>query len=206
MNNRKRGMLYDKTSQLIAKVDYEEVEDKIFIRVLEQVVECMPKEAFLVMKTGSNHNIAFLISLYQMDINKVADDSIIWIGQRMNDTKMQNNIRGDLRVSVEIPVQLESVSLETPVKALVKNISAGGLFFLAEDAFFIGMHIFFEMTIERNNLYLSAEVVNKVPTEKENVWGYGCRFTSLDATNESKIRQFVFQEDCRYRMNMKAKS
>ncbi len=205
MTDFKNGILYDKESRLIAKIQYEEVGEKIFIRVLEQIASQIPQEAFLVMKTGNNKNIAFLIYLHEVHYNKAIHTHTMLLGHRIHDTRTKGNSRGDLRVAVEIPVKLKSPSLKTSLKALLKNISAGGIFFLAEDAFSIGMHIFFDLPIEKNIIPLSAKIVNKVPTEKENLWGYGCCFISLDTTNESKIRQFVFQEDCRYRMHMKLK-
>lgn len=201
----RNGILYDTESRLIAKVRYEEVGEKIFIQVLEQVVPKIPQEAFLVMKTGSNHNIAFLVSLHVLHSNQAIHTHATLLGHRINDTRTKGNSRGDLRVGVEIPVRLESLSLKTSVNALLKNISAGGVFFLAEDAFSVGMHIFFDLPIEKNTIPMSAKIINKVPTEKENIWGYGCCFVSIDTTSESKIRQFVFQEDCRYRMHMKLK-
>lgn len=202
VENLKSGMLYDKNAELIAIVKYEKVDDNLFIHMLERFINPIPNEAFLVMKTNDNNNITFLVSLRCISLNQGIDNCALCMGHQINIDKGINT-RGDLRVPVELPITLESLALENPVKAFVKNISAGGLFLLAGDSISQGMHIFFELPIEKNILYLSAEILNKIPTANENVWGYGCRFISLDTTSESKIRQFVFQENSRYRKNKK---
>lgn len=196
----RRGLLYTLDSQLIAAVQYSEIGDTLLIRDPEKPRDELPEEAFLVTKDPLDTSKCFRISLkWDVYPEETGEESIL-TGQRRKHTSSTND-RGDVRVSVEIDILLESPALKKPIKASVKNISAGGVFFVCESTFTKGESVSFTLPLGGKDMSLTAQILNKVPTSKEKAWGYGCSLMDLDTATESRIRQFVFQEELRHRKN-----
>ena len=203
MNHSRCGLLYTLSSQLIATVRYEEIGDAILLHILDQKESSIPDEAFLVTKDPNETSKSFCIALSwdtypEDDEGQGPPKDRVLTGRRRKPASCAN-VRGDLRVPVDMEIWVESPALEKPVKAVVKNVSAGGVLFVCEAPFSRGESVSFSLPLPGRSLQLMALIVNKIPTTKENVWGYGCSLMDLDTAKESKIRQFVFQEEVRHR-------
>lgn len=125
--------------------------------------------------------------------------------QRRNDIKVPVNMQTVIRFS-------DNKDVITDVTANVKNISAGGVFFTCHYAFLTGQ--IFEFTFQQKDtgLMLTGEILrvqqiteettssrkisskNK-KTDKEPLFGYGCRFINMSPYKESIIRNFVYRQD-----------
>ncbi len=126
--------------------------------------------------------------------------------------------RSDIKTPVHIPVvfQYESgLDAMTNVKGIIRNISAGGIFFTCH-------HIFLTQTVVRFQfspgkslapLDLQAQILRMQDpeglfdiigkeAEEEKIRGYGCRFIRLSPHAESQIRNYVFRADMIHRRKL----
>ena len=100
------------------------------------------------------------------------------------------------RNDVKVPFEKEIIAItdqgEGWFNATIKNISAGGVFFVCESCLENGKRVDFSLEIPKKTLLLIAEVVwgEKV---KEGCFGYGCKFIGLPENTRSTLRNYVYQ-------------
>lgn len=128
----------------------------------------------------------------------------------MEDLDVVLDRRNDIKIYRDIPITLTGTDLENEsefeTNAMIRNISAGGIFFISRRPFLVGQRAF--SFFERGNppLLLEIEVLrtqdvdtdtlrNYYVPEGQPVMGYGCRFINLSRWQESVIRSYVFQQD-----------
>lgn len=122
------------------------------------------------------------------------------IQQRRNDVKVQ--IHMDTVISFK-----NSEDVLINISAVIRNISAGGLFFTCHYPFRPGntLSLAFENSLSKAN-QITAEILRVQPKDDlpliigteandETLMGYGCRFVNLSPYTESLIRNFVFKKD-----------
>ena len=114
--------------------------------------------------------------------------------------------RNDIKVHVEVETTLTFANEEDVIvnaSAVVKDISAGGIFFTSRYPFRKGQTFSFSFSQSANPLVLKAEVIriqppheydSRLPEDKE-LFGYGCQFIELSPHKESLIRNFVYRRD-----------
>ncbi len=190
-----RGQLYSVDSEPLANVYYEETENCFMIHILEQYADCIPSEAFLVSKTKEENDAVYRLSLNSISLNHGMYDYSLWIGHRVRLPEKSSNIRKDLRIPLNIEVVLNAYSIRMEVKARIRNISAGGMSFVSETRLPTGLKFSVILPNDDGGFSIDAEIVNQIPTTTDNILGYGCKWISLDAMTETKIRQFVFKNE-----------
>lgn len=109
--------------------------------------------------------------------------------------------RSDKKAAVAIPAEMCCYfrgHVDHCFSALIKNLSAGGLFFTSSRELSPGDVVHFTFTPRSKPLALSAEIL-RTESEPEGSAssgsGYGCRFLRLTASEEAQIRQFVFKTE-----------
>ncbi|MEF9941565.1 MAG: PilZ domain-containing protein [Lachnospiraceae bacterium] len=108
--------------------------------------------------------------------------------------------RHDIKIKTDFEVELTTINSddeELNIPVTVKDISAGGLFFLSTEYFYEGQEFFFVFDKGSIPLPLTAMVLRRQNTDDEEVYGYGCQFLRLSSAKESIIREFVFREQLR---------
>lgn len=124
--------------------------------------------------------------------------------ERRHDIKIYRNFRAVLK---SVDEETKKMS-ETPVT--IKNISAGGMFFISHEPFYIGQTFSFLFESGNLPLWLEAEILRTQDLESPHtgealtasdkpLLGYGCRFINTTRQQESVLRSFVFQEDLKKR-------
>lgn len=107
--------------------------------------------------------------------------------------------RKDLKVPIEIETVLtyldnEGRSIET--KAVLHNISAGGVFLTCQSDFLPGQLLHFPLKATGRILQLTAEVLRvEPPSEEDAPPGYGCRFVDLLPYAEASLRNYVYRQE-----------
>ena len=86
--------------------------------------------------------------------------------------------------------------------AVVKNISAGGVYIQTDLSLSVAREIEFEFSETGEKLHLMARILRvEDKTERPNqpVYGYGCKFVCLSARSENQLRNYVFREERKQR-------
>lgn len=114
--------------------------------------------------------------------------------------------RNDIKIHVELDTIItfqneEDVLLNAAI--IIRDISAGGIFFTCHYQFSHGQEFTFAFSQASPSLMLKARIIRiqppheynpKLPDEK-NLFGYGCKFIELSPYKESIIRNFVYRRD-----------
>ena len=119
--------------------------------------------------------------------------------QRRLDVKVQTNIR--IMLHVERRPGDQYIPL-TGWPAVVKNISAGGVYFRTDLSLNVAREIEFEFSETGEKIDLMARILRVEDlTERKNepMYGYGCKFVCLSAKSENVLRNYVFKEERRQR-------
>lgn len=101
----------------------------------------------------------------------------------------------DFRVSANLLVCLavpKGRSHYRTVEAVIKNLSAGGMFINCTYPFTPGDTFLLEFTYTKRPLHLRAHVL-RVDELKPGLYGYGCQFIHLTGGAESALRRYVYQ-------------
>ncbi|MDE7245987.1 MAG: PilZ domain-containing protein [Oscillospiraceae bacterium] len=119
--------------------------------------------------------------------------------QRRLDVKVQTNIR------VMVHVERRPGDLYIPLTgwpAVIRNISAGGVYFSTDLSLNVAREIEFEFSETGEKIELTARILRVEDlSEKHNqtMYGYGCKFMCLSAKAENVLRNYVFKEERRQR-------
>ena len=120
--------------------------------------------------------------------------------------------REDVKVTVNVPIMLHAErrpgELYIPLKgwpAMVRNISAGGVYVSTDLSLSAGREIEFEFNETGEKVHLMARILRVEDlTEQPNqpIYGYGCKFVCLSARSENQLRNYVFREERRRRSSL----
>jgi len=119
--------------------------------------------------------------------------------------------RNDVKVPVNIPMRFSYAGekdVQVNVTGIIRNISAGGIFFTCQYSFLTGSIVEFDFSPRRDMapLTLKAEILRMQDRDslqadflaeagEVDLKGYGCRFIDISPHAEAQIRNFVFRED-----------
>lgn len=113
--------------------------------------------------------------------------------------------RQDLKIPLEIEVELSCVYLPSGAKvpprtfpAMTRNISAGGIYLIGEHPLAEDAQLRFEIKDAPKPLVLIAKLLRqeKLPLKKERPqYGYGCLFIELKPQTESALRNYIFRKE-----------
>ncbi len=112
--------------------------------------------------------------------------------------------RNDIKIPLSTPTRVNVRRLangaphENPqggYPATIKNISAGGVYLLANLQVDAGSLLTFHFRIPGSDIPLTAEILRaeEQPPQDPPLWGYGCRFVALSSRHESQLRSYVFK-------------
>lgn len=186
------GMLFDLDSRCLSQVRYTEKNGVFTITSPKMGVEDMPARVFLVTEGEDREKRTTLLRMKHTGSDESGFRQF-YEGKRL---ELEENTleRKDVRADISVPVEISGPTLSGSSRVLVKNISAGGIFFVADQKIKIGTVFAFKMPLCQNKpVFLVAEVLHQAPMEKGMV-GHGCRLLPLDADAESQIRRYVFQQ------------
>lgn len=86
------------------------------------------------------------------------------------------------------------------VKALTKDISGGGVCFIAQEEFEIGDLILAKIPIEQEELILKAQILRKERVQHPTYrFMYGCKFVEARQNEIDKIVRFIFAQQQKMR-------
>ena len=107
------------------------------------------------------------------------------------------------RDDIKLPLSAQtSVSLdggeEEPVPAVIRTISAGGVYLTTSMPARKGDQLTFDFPQADGAIPLTAEVLRvelRPPQKGRLAYGYGCRFVRLSSRHEAQLRSYVFKEE-----------
>lgn len=108
--------------------------------------------------------------------------------------------REDLKVPLEVLVAVTSSDSGETVPAIVRNLSAGGVYLVTGLVAQPGEQLSFTFRQKDISVSLTAEILRVEATVDASgrlTRGYGCRFVQLSPYQESQLRGYVFQENKR---------
>lgn len=113
--------------------------------------------------------------------------------------------RQDLKVPVEVPVEVRGVSAppgfeltQEPFSGLTQNISAGGIYFSCGIPIISGSIVELRLLLGGKPMVLQARVLRQdelPPKKKKLQFGYGCQFVDLKSQTEAELRSFTFRRE-----------
>lgn len=106
--------------------------------------------------------------------------------------------RKDIKVQISMSVTLrykKSDGTAARANGIIRDISAGGIYFTSSCAFPAKQELHFNLPSIRPDLILSAKILRAEATDEEGVFGYGCSFINLPAHAESSVRSFVYRQE-----------
>lgn len=191
LQNAQNGKLYSLECRCLANVRYGKRADETYVIIVpKSSVEDISGKVFLVPENGREKTILMSLARISGDESEFRD---IFEGRRV-ELKQDSAERQDVRVDITAAVEVRSPLLAEKKRVLVKNISAGGIFFVCNEIWERGTLFSFEMPLgDQKPVPLVGEVVHAKPMGKE-LFGHGCRLLPLTADAESQIRRFVFQK------------
>lgn len=191
LQNAQNGKLYSLECRCLANVRYGKRADETYVIIVpKSSVEDISGKVFLVPENGREKTILMSLARISGDESEFRD---IFEGRRV-ELKQDSAERQDVRVDITAAVEVRSPLLAEKKRVLVKNISAGGIFFVCNEMWERGTLFSFEMPLgDQKPVPLVGEVVHAKPMGKE-LFGHGCRLLPLTADAESQIRRFVFQK------------
>lgn len=111
--------------------------------------------------------------------------------------------RKDLKIRLELLTELtyeDSNGKRLKTNALIRNISAGGVFITSETIFSTGQLFAFSLKTSHRRLRLTAEVLRvETPSEEGSPYGYGGRFIDLAPYTEATLRNYVYRQELKTR-------
>jgi len=116
--------------------------------------------------------------------------------------------REDLKVPVNITIKMfvldqpigGIIDLDNPVKAVMKDISAGGVFVITDEPIEAGKYIRFRFSGGRMPVLLTAKILRVMDLTGKNEkykFGYGCQFCNLTKNDEMQVRSYVYKVEKR---------
>lgn len=85
------------------------------------------------------------------------------------------------------------VTLDTPIPITVKDISVGGIYFIAERIFLEGSHFEFFFNQGPKHLRIKTRILRKQELSGEK-WGYGCQFVDITEKEQDILFAFLWEE------------
>ncbi len=112
--------------------------------------------------------------------------------------------REDLKVPVNISIKMfvldqprgGTIDLDNPVKAVMKDISAGGVYVITDEAIETGKYIRFRFREGRMPVLLTAKILRVIDLSGKDAgakFGYGCQFCNLTKNDETQVRGYVYK-------------
>ena len=106
--------------------------------------------------------------------------------------------REDVKVPVSDVVFVKLNDAEDGMEAMLRNISAGGVFLVTRLRALPGEYLNFTFQCDGLEIPLTAEILRVEPQKNRRgkpLYGYGCRFIQCPSVYESALRSFVFREE-----------
>jgi len=195
--------IYDEDDKLIcnANVSYDEDEDEVYVSAPLDFDETMQEE----------YNIKFFhpvlgIAPCVCELEQVAPDSEYWnkfycdITERGKQIQRRENVKVPVNIDIKIHITENPDDNRMPpdelIGATMKDVSAGGLYFITDIPIEPGRFIHFTFNECRPHMALTAEILRAVDLAQKGEgdnFGYGCQFYELPEHEEEHIRAFVFK-------------
>lgn len=200
MNELRGATLFNLDTERIARVKYIKMDGMFYLKDLQELDElkkrngAYPDEVFILLDDSES---PFLISLFELTAEDEGTEGSELVGRRIIPVRHEN-IRQDVRISVAMDIEISSPAFSQIRIAEMRNISSSGLMFVSDEAYEKEMVLSVAIPISEPPIRVPAVVKNKIPIRSrlsKNTIGYGCMFAIIDKKTESKIRQYVFQQE-----------
>ena len=146
-------------------------------------------DAVFYFQNGTRVKYATVIDLAtDMQVNIHIGSEYTVLEERRRYFKAETNIIGKISAYSR---EEKDVPLEEPLYVRIKNINLGGVLIVSNFAFEMGD--VFMLTILKNPVNISTEVLRIQKDVNGNVTGYGCRFINLTLINEELLARFIFE-------------
>lgn len=111
----------------------------------------------------------------------------------------QQQRREDIKVNLNVRLEVIMTSTGARASATVRNISASGVYLTTALAAKPKDCLSFEFRADGTPIPLVAEVLRVETVPEQGRMGYGCRFVRLSPRYEAQLRSYVFKEERRQR-------
>lgn len=123
-----------------------------------------------------------------MQVNVHIGNEYTVLEERRRFFKAETNIIG--KISAYSREETEN-AFEEPLYVRIRNINLGGVFLVSNFEFKVGD--VFMLTILKNPVNVSTEVLRTQRDSEGKITGYGCRFLNLSPASEESIARFIFE-------------
>lgn len=111
----------------------------------------------------------------------------------------QEQRREDIKIPLDIQVAVTLASTEAVASAVLRDISAGGVYLTTSLAARPKDYFSFVFRRAGPPIPLTAQILRAEMYPALGVMGYGCRFVHLSPGHEAQLRAYIFQEERRQR-------
>lgn len=153
----------------------------------------LPKHLFL-MPDGAEYDYSTFFFTFSPEVSIHREDGEVYYLITGTTNELTAN-RNELRVNISFDVSAmfdESSDEET---VTVKNVSAGGFFFVSKNKHKLQSTIAFILSNSTPPVLVTAHIRSVRPTRIPGLYGYGCQFFGLNSKTEAAVRNFVFRAE-----------
>lgn len=126
-----------------------------------------------------------------MDRLILTDFNLLDVIQRRRSIKVKTTFRTNIYLVYS--ADGDKIELEAPVKITIKDISVGGIYFIAEQLFLEGSHFEFFFNQGKKHLRVKTKILRKQALSGEK-WGYGCQFMGITEKEQDIIFTFLWEQ------------
>lgn len=190
------GTLYHLDCTVLSPVQYQRKTPESAVFIFPALPSGgLPKQALLMPDGPENDCLSFCYTL-SPTIKKHTDENTGQMYYVVNaHTVEHTSNRDEVRVSVSFPISAQFDDSPSEMTVMVKNISAGGFFFVSEKIFQPGTTMSFIINNYASLVWVTAIIRKERLVRTPGLHGYGCQFCNLSERTESAIRNYVFHHE-----------
>ena len=189
-----RGTLFLESGEKLAEVRLKRVTAKDVMLILDEEPDfVIPTSVNLVPEEGGSEFESYQCILepqYQSIKDVQSEDTYYVISGRL---AQSYSTRHDFRTEVVFPGEVCFEGAQEPEKILVKDISAGGMRFLAWSHHKEQEEFTFLFAQMKMPVMLRGRVLRTMERSDESIYECGCEFMNLTQEQEAILKTFVFR-------------
>ena len=184
-----KGILYDEKCRQVCEVEYEQVNNSIYLRPLQSADGPVALRSYLLPE---GQTFPFQINVFPVPDKMRQQANCSMIGQPRFHDQGRNTRR-----TVRVPVALEGTvcnSERTGVE--IQNLSAGGLMLFSEVELEVGESFELFLQLGEIRLPVKLQVRSKIPVGLEDgttALGYGCMFEDQGPVTRIALKRYLQQ-------------
>ncbi|SHJ30202.1 PilZ domain-containing protein [Parasporobacterium paucivorans] len=199
LDNCSKCSLYNLDNQFICDAQVISVnEEKASLALLDDYSEQLSTEVQVTFYDSIDGLITYLCTLYSYkEVVHPHYRSYFSVNCRFEEERGVIQRRRDIKVKTDFKIDISTKDADfhnITLEGCVRDISAGGLFFIAKEELVVGNEFSFPFQKGSVPLLLEGIILRRQKVPFQDRTGYGCRFIRLSVAKEAVIREFVFRE------------